>query len=192
MCYFHVRITNGKYWNTVKNSKLSEAYFLTLLTLKRKEKWFLAWCVCACVYVCVYVCPSVCLSVRKSLSVDISRRSWPIWMKISVDVNLKTCKFDSVHFFDICSGFEIFRKKVVFWNSLSGARCLTNVVTWVEIRLKYLFYLGIEFPLDSTVGAIFSQNYGRGCFLRYFAPANCWRYQNKHGSIRSSSAIFFS
>jgi len=32
------------------------------------------------------VCLSVCLSVRKSLSVDILRKSWPIWMKITVYV----------------------------------------------------------------------------------------------------------
>jgi len=33
---------------------------------------------------CVCVCLSVC--VRKSLSVDILRKSWPIWMKIAVYV----------------------------------------------------------------------------------------------------------
>jgi len=33
-----------------------------------------------CIYVCVYVC------VRKCLSVDILRKSWPIWMKIPVYV----------------------------------------------------------------------------------------------------------
>jgi len=33
--------------------------------------------------VCAYVCLCVCLSVWKSLSVDILRPSWPIWMKIS-------------------------------------------------------------------------------------------------------------
>ena len=33
---------------------------------------------------CVCVC--VCLCVRKCLSVDILRRSWPIWMKITVYV----------------------------------------------------------------------------------------------------------
>ena len=36
--------------------------------------------------VCLSVCPSVCLCVRKSLSVDILRKSWPIWMKITVYV----------------------------------------------------------------------------------------------------------
>jgi len=34
----------------------------------------------------VCVCLSVCLSVRKSLSVDILRKSWPIRMKITVYV----------------------------------------------------------------------------------------------------------
>jgi len=47
-----------------------QAQFLTLLTLKSQENWFLAWRVC----------------VRKSLSVDILRISWPIGMKISVYV----------------------------------------------------------------------------------------------------------
>jgi len=48
------------------------------------KNWFLAWRVS--LYLCVCVCVSVCLSVRKSLSVDILRKSWPIWTQITVYV----------------------------------------------------------------------------------------------------------
>ena len=50
-----------------------------------------------------------------------------------------------------------------------------------------------ESPLGSTVGSIFPQNQGWGCFLRYFEPLclkNGWGYQNKFGCIKSSSAPF--
>jgi len=36
-----------------------------------------------------------------------------------------------------------FEKKTVFGKSLSGPRGRKNVLTWVEVRLKYLTYLGI-------------------------------------------------
>jgi len=71
-----------KFWDTVKNSKLSYVPFLSLLTVKRQENWFLAWRVS--VYVCACACVRVC--VRKSSSVDVLRTSWPIRMKISVYV----------------------------------------------------------------------------------------------------------
>ena len=44
-------------WNPIKNSKLSQAHFLTLLSRKRQENWFLA---CVCVCVCVSVCAKFC------------------------------------------------------------------------------------------------------------------------------------
>jgi len=55
-------------------------------------------------------------------------------------VNLKTYKFDCTHFFDVSNGLgDISKKKHVFGKSLSGARGAKDVLTWVNIRLKFVF-----------------------------------------------------
>jgi len=86
---------------------------------------------------------------------------------------------------------EIFQKTGL-QKSLSGSKGFKDVLILVKICLKCLSSLEIVSSLDSTVGALFPQNWGWG--LRFFEPLylkNVWRNENVHGSIKSSSAPFF-
>ena len=69
------------------------------------------------------------------------------------DLQIWFCTFFSISL----TVFEISRKNC-FWKSLSGARGRKSVMSWGEIRLKYVLIVNRESPLDGKVGMIFPQN----------------------------------
>jgi len=67
----------------------------------------------------MFVCLSVFLSVRKGLSVDIFRRSWPIWMKITVYVAIGVESRTSHNQYNRTFISPNFRERDDFCNSLN-------------------------------------------------------------------------
>jgi len=103
-----------------------------------------------------------------------------------------------MHFSDIWNGFwdiskKLFLKKIVRCYSFLK-RLDLGLITFFSVFFFFFYCWESSLPWTAQSWQCFRKIRGGGVFSRYFEPLylkNYWRYQNEHGSIRSSLAPFF-